>query len=262
MKDQLRALKPRGGRVKIQHKYPRRIQRTYQAELIKLVMRLYADINALIKPEIQETLRQDSAASTLAAITALVDRTLSGEQLARAIAQSVLQSNESNIQSAVARAIGVNIILPGSDLSDAVDAWVVQNASLITSMQRDYLQRVQSSVAQGFRTGKSYRDIAKEIQQATGITRRRATLIARDQVGSLNAQVTEQRDKDLGIEEYIWRNAGDIRVRGNPSGLYPNSKYDHWHREGKKYRYDKPPADGNPGEPIQCRCFAEAIIEF
>lgn len=262
MKDQLRAIKPRGGRVSIKHKYPRRIQRTYQAELIKMVMRLYSDINDMVKPDIQETLRQDSAASVMRAIVQLTNRTLSGDALARRIAESVAASNESNIQSSVARALGVNIILPGSDLSDALDAWVIQNGSLITSMQNDYLQRVQNVVNQGFRTGRTYRDIAKDIREATGITRRRATLIARDQVGSLNAQVTEQRDKDLGITEYIWRNAGDIRVRGNPSGLYPKSKYDHWRREGKKYSYDKPPADGNPGEPIQCRCFAEAVIEF
>jgi uncharacterized protein with gpF-like domain len=50
---------------------------------------------------------------------------------------------------------------------------------------------------------------------------------------------------------------------GNPSGLYPHwhrQHGDHYAREGKVYSWDKPPADGHPGTPIGCRCFAQTII--
>jgi len=262
IKDQLRALKPRGGRVVIQHKYPHRVQRTYEAELRGVLARLERDINEMVKPAIAEEIRTDSISDIMRSIADLVNRTLSGDAIARRIAAAVANANEQQISKAVAKAIGVNVLIPGSGLSDKMEAWVIENTSLITSMQRDYVQRVQNVVSGGFRRGQSYRDMAKDIQAATGISQRRARLIARDQIGTLNAAVTQQRDEELGIESYIWRNAGDQRVRGNPSGLYPKSRYDHWEREGKVFRYDQPPADGNPGEPIQCRCFAEAIIEF
>lgn len=262
IKDQLRALKPKGGRIAIQHKYPHRVQRAYEAELRKLLARLEQDINQMVKPAIAEEIRTDSLSDIMRSIADLVNRTLSGEAIARRIAAAVANANEQQISKAVAKAIGVNVLIPGSGLSDKMEAWVIENTSLITSMQRDYVQRVQNVVSGGFRRGQSYRDMANDIEAATGISKRRATLIARDQIGTLNAQVTQQRDEELGIDSYIWRNAGDRRVRGNPSGLYPKSRYDHWEREGKVYKYANPPGDGNPGEPIQCRCFAEAVIEF
>ena len=262
MKDQLRALKPKGGRVTIQHKYPHRVQRTYEAELRGVLARLERDINEMIKPAIAEEIRTDSVSDIMRAIADLTNRTLSGDAMVRRIAAAVAVSNEQQISKAVAKAIGVNVLIPGSGLSDKLEAWAIENTSLITSMQRDYVQRVQNVVSGGFRRGQSYRDMTKDIQKATGISQRRARLIARDQIGSLNASVTHQRDKELGVESYVWRNAGDRKVRGNPSGLYPKSRYDHWEREGKVFRYDKPPADGNPGEAIQCRCYAEAVIEF
>lgn len=61
----------------------------------------------------------------------------------------------------------------------------------------------------------------------------------------------------------MWINAGDDRVRGNPSGLYPDSKADHWALQGEvrsinkkfsnKLMVPKDP-DGPPHEVIQCRC--------
>jgi len=264
LKDQLRALKPRGGRIKIQHKYPHRVQRTYQAELIKLLDRLERDINEMVKPAIAEEVRTDSVSDIMRSISELVGRTLSGDAIARRVAAAVAQSNEQQISKAVAKAIGVNVIMPGSGLSDQLEAWAIQNTSLIKNMQDDYIQRVQNAVSSGFRRGQSYRDMAKDIQAATGISKRRATLIARDQIGSLNAAVTQQRDEELGIDSYIWNAQHDRRTRGksNPGGLYPNSRYDHYARDGKTFKYSDPPPDGNPGEPISCRCFSTSVIEF
>lgn len=264
IKDQLRALKPRGGRVKIQHRYPHRIQREYEAELRKILARLEREINEMVKPAIAEEIRTDSLSDIMRMIADLVQRTLSGDAISRRVAAEVARSNDEQISKAVARAIGVNVVMPGSQISDRMEAWVIENTSLITNMQRDYVQRVQNAVSGGFRRGQTYGDMAKEINKATGISMRRAKLIARDQIGTLNAQVTEARDKELGIDSYIWNAQHDRRTRGksNPGGLYPNSRYDHYARDGKTFKYDNPPPDGNPGEPISCRCFSTSIIEF
>ena len=37
---------------------------------------------------------------------------------------------------------------------------------------------------------------------------------------------------------------------------------DHWQREGQAFRWDQPPDDGHPGQPIHCRCTAEPIIDL
>ena len=46
-----------------------------------------------------------------------------------------------------------------------------------------------------------------------------------------------------------WRTVGDSRVRTA-----------HRAREGQIFAWDKPPSDGHPGQPINCRCYAEPII--
>lgn len=54
-----------------------------------------------------------------------------------------------------------------------------------------------------------------------------------------------------GIEEYIWRTAGDNRVR--PAHIL---------RNGKKFKWDRPPLDGHPGMAIRCRCVAIPVIDL
>ena len=52
---------------------------------------------------------------------------------------------------------------------------------------------------------------------------------------------------------------------GNPGGLYPEGNAvhgNHWEREGQEFRWDQPPEDGHPGQPIECRCSAEPIIDL
>jgi uncharacterized protein with gpF-like domain len=68
----------------------------------------------------------------------------------------------------------------------------------------------------------------------------------------------------------VWVNAGDERVRGNPGGIYPDSKGDHWTIAGEAIPYDKAFGNGlqyprEPGGPphevIRCRCTLIAVSE-
>jgi SPP1 gp7 family putative phage head morphogenesis protein len=82
-----------------------------------------------------------------------------------------------------------------------------------------------------------------------GTIQGRAQVISRDQLGSLNAELTRRRQENAGVKSYIWRTMLDDRVRD-----------DHENREGEEFLWSEPPSDGNPGEPINCRCHAEAVI--
>ena len=79
----------------------------------------------------------------------------------------------------------------------------------------------------------------------------RAKVIARDQVGKLNGQLTQARQQALGITEYVWRTSRDQRVRDA-----------HADRDGRRFRWSTAPADGHPGHPVQCRCVAEGVIDL
>ncbi len=73
-----------------------------------------------------------------------------------------------------------------------------------------------------------------------------ARTIARDQIAKLNASATLARHQELGVKSFIWRTAGDDRVRP-----------EHEELEGESFTYDDPPSEGLPGEPVLCRCSAE-----
>ncbi len=90
----------------------------------------------------------------------------------------------------------------------------------------------------------------KALQKIPGISRRRAEVIARDQVGKHNGQMNETRHKGVGVKRYKWRTVGDGSVRDG-----------HVARDGKIFSYASPPPDGNPGEPVQCRCWAEPYLQ-
>lgn len=93
----------------------------------------------------------------------------------------------------------------------------------------------------------SIRDKLKHLQ---GITKRRAETIARDQIGKYHGQMMEERQAKLGVRSYIWRTVGDERVRE-----------EHEERDDVVFRWDKPPKDGHPGQPVNCRCSAEPNLE-
>ena len=150
---------------------------------------------------------------------------------------------------------GIEITSTLGVTEDLLGAWATENVGLITNLEADLFDRVRNSIVEGVEKGRSTRNIARDLRGQLGISQRRANLIARDQVGTLTAKVTETRQTSLGIEEYIWDNVGDIRVRNahkdKPTGL-----------GGTVQRWDSPPSTGpgHPGEPITCRCTALPVL--
>jgi uncharacterized protein with gpF-like domain len=88
------------------------------------------------------------------------------------------------------------------------------------------------------------------------------------------SDLSKGTNADLGVKEYVWQNQQDERVRGNPSGLYPNAIPEHWYMQGIRCRWDdatvmmvngkwvkrKPTMEMmHPGEAKGCRCFPRGI---
>lgn len=133
--------------------------------------------------------------------------------------------------------------------------WTSQNLTLIKSIDQQILDKLRYAMSQKIiRTADKEQTIAalaKDIEDIAGVERNRAVLIASDQVGKLNSQLTQYRQINSGVGEYIWSTMKDNRVRPV-----------HAAREGKKFRWDSPPPDGHPGWPIRCRCTAQPIYDM
>lgn len=136
------------------------------------------------------------------------------------------------------------------DVREELERSIRQNVALISNVNADTKNRVQQIIFDGFARRKTKKQITDDLAKAMGITKRRARVIAGDQLHKLNVQLSAIRARQLGIKRYVWHTRLDDRVR--PA---------HRAREGKVFRWDKPPPDGHPGYPIMCRCAAQSILE-
>lgn len=60
--------------------------------------------------------------------------------------------------------------------------------------------------------------------------------------------INEQRQRDLGVRQYVWRSREDEKVRP------VHAAYD-----GQVFNWNAPPIDGHPGQAYNCRCVAEPV---
>ena len=66
---------------------------------------------------------------------------------------------------------------------------------------------------------------------------------------SFSGLINELRQRELGIELYIWRSRDDDKVRSA-----------HAENDDRIFRWDSPPNSEHPGQAYNCRCFAEPFI--
>ena len=250
--------------IKVGNTYPHVVSAQYTADMRKIIKALAEQVKEIIIPEIntqvkqRDGVRQDGLADILIQINLLKENILNGTGLATEFALKTYTANEKRITNSIERSIGIAVNLPEGSLSH-VDDWVANNSLLIRDLQDEYLTSIQKSVANGFTTGKTSREIAKEIQKATGITWRRAKTISRNEIGNLNSQITQERNKELGIEKARWMTMQDERVRGNPGGLYPKARPSHFARDGKTFEWSKGIDGELPGQPINCLPFESKV---
>lgn len=181
---------------------------------------------------------------------------LSGQFVARIrppvgrMVEGVSTFNRRELNSIFENTLGVGLPPFEPFLADTLSAAASENVRRVTGLVTEQFDQLENTISSGFRRGLRHTEIAKTIEEQLGVTRNRARLIARDQVASLNGELTRQRQTNMGVTEYIWRTSGDERVRPSHEAL-----------EGRRFRWDEPPDEGHPGEPINCRCVAEPVLD-
>lgn len=172
------------------------------------------------------------------------------EALAGNIARDTAAHQRSQLQRQIRSVLGVDVLGGDASLRKHVQGFVVENVALIKDIPARIVRDVELASTRAVASGTRWEVLAKDLEARFGYGRDRAKLIARDQVGKLNGQINAQRQRDIGVRRFIWRTMNDERVRD-----------DHEHLADEIFEYDNPPAEGLPGEPIQCRCYAEPMLE-
>lgn len=154
---------------------------------------------------------------------------------------------------AVRSATGVRVegFLRMEDVREALEERIYQNVTLIRGISDSTRKRVENVVFESFALRRTRREFVRELARAMGVSQKAVRLTARDQAEKIQAFLNEFRQRQLGFSEYIWRTMRDERVRVS-----------HRAREGVRFRWDRPPSDGHPGHPVNCRCLAEAYMSL
>ena len=125
--------------------------------------------------------------------------------------------------------------------------WVNQNIDLIHSIDRRTLESIRYALSENIVRAVDREILVEELTESimhmAEVNEKRAALIACDQVGKLNSQLSQLEQMNQGVNSYIWVTMKDNRVR--PA---------HREREGKRFYWDNPPSGGHPGWAVRCRC--------
>lgn len=182
---------------------------------------------------------------------------------------AVDQRDKDEVADSLRKALGVDQarILDGPATRGIVTTLGREAAATIRTIPGELLANIADAVAKSYQQEAlpEGRTLAQEIAHISGHAHKRAKFIAKDQTQKMHGMVTEARHTELGIREFVWRTMRDQRVVGAPGGRYPKpSKLhgNHYEREGRRYSWDDLPADGGPGWPIGCRCYAEPVIDM
>lgn len=151
----------------------------------------------------------------------------------------------------------VEPLLTDKGMSEYFQNVIDMNVSLIRSISEYQQPKLKQALIAMITKDARSQDIAKMLEKEFNVTKGRAKMIARDQVGKLNGALERHRQEQLGMSRYIWRTANDSRVRD-----------DHARLEGKTFKWSKPPVvnrstgeRGNPKEDYNCRCWAEPVFD-
>lgn len=146
-------------------------------------------------------------------------------------------------------------------LRESLKAFSENNVTLIKSNNIQFLDQSQELIYRSMQAGERHEAIASKLfsRQKDNLGRMsvyrkaetRAAVIARDQVSKLNGNLTRMRQENTGVRYYIWRTAGDGRVRPAHRSL-----------ANKRYSWKKGAGGLHPGEDVMCRCYAEPILEL
>ncbi len=250
---------------------PIAIEEDYRIFLARRVADLHAQLvravtGALARTDIPETGRRSDAREEDAAELERAIQLVSGSwkrdrqgQL-RSIANSVEEvatdvdgfttMRVASVVEAVSAIDVTGIRAEAGGMSAAHMGWVADNVALIRNIEDKHIDDVALWVTRTVEGGGSTATLAKRLEQRLGVSQRRATTIARNEIGNLNAAITKGRQESLGVTQFVWTTAGDDLVRDEHAAI-----------DGQVFDWATgAPGVGMPGEPINCRCVGIAVL--
>ena len=252
--------RPKGTRIIVPMIQPSiGFEKAYQAEMTRLLQQAAVAYRDVIAPayRLKAAITTDADEQTLGQFATIMNAfaRLVSERVRELLGLESKRHTKTWLASAK-KAFGIDLkgVVSEEGLNAYLEAAALRNAGLIKGLTDDLVKRVSQDVTAALVEGDPVTKLTERVRKTLNVSASRAQLIAYDQTSKLTADLNKKRHMEAGIEEYIWRTSHDERVRARHRAL-----------EGRKYKYGEPTGaeDGlEPGQPIRCRCVAQAVVDF
>lgn len=162
------------------------------------------------------------------------------------IFEYIEKSTKDGLQQQIKK-LTVDSLWLGIKATNLLDDFLKEHLKLIKSVKREHLDKIGLAIQRGLRQGFLQKDILKEIKNVTNISKRRASLIARNAPLQYSGALTKYHQTSAGIKRYKWQSSGDERVRSSHRAI-----------NGKIYNWSDP--GPHPRSEINCRCDAVPVV--
>lgn len=141
-------------------------------------------------------------------------------------------------------------------MRDAFNAVVDENVALIKSIAEKYLTDIKVDLMQSVQNGRDLGYLTERLVKKTGITKRRAAFIARDQNNKATAVMARTRQLELGITQAKWLHSAGGKTPRPAHVKFSGQVFD------LASGHDFGDGEGHvlPGQAINCRCVAVPIL--
>ena len=276
--------------------YPLPVEIAYRKLLLSFVERLKAEVEKSVLPKISmmiseaKSLKQDSWSSDLTDSIDNLPDVFPESQMIDALEAIAFKANTFNAAQwykICKKVFGIQVYVKESELSSRMETFVHDNVTLVKDVGNQIKKDLRLIISEGIRNGDRYETISKNILADTDLTRgtigkakTRSKIIARDQIGKLNGDISQIRQQGVGVDIYRWESAEDERVVGTPGGKWPkpseghgnhyfmNQKLCKWSNldiysddGGKTWKQRPANLKGAiPGSQFLCRCFGAPVF--
>jgi len=250
------------------------VRARYRADLMKLIDAMVTETREeLLKlfrsNEAVEYFALDASIGSQARILtdALFKKfTLVFGQEAKTIAERMVKNSDKTAKSSLAASLNefnerltIQFKRMPEPLKEILKAGVAENVSLIKSIPQQYLTQVQGAVMRSIESKGGIGSLIKSLGKYQGITKRRATNIARDQTRKVYNFINKERMVNSNVPGFEWVHSG--------GGHEPRP--DHIAMNGKTFRFDNLPIidkrtgeRGIPGQAINCGCTMVPMMDL
>lgn len=236
---------------------PAGLERAYLAELRKIEQEMARLLRETVLPSFRSELVRDAEEGIWDLVSRLMASFTRGTvEKVKELLGLEGQRHTDQWKASVKKTLGIDLaaVVTKDDIGTYLDRATLRSAGLVKDFTETMVKKLQYETTQALINGGSARQLQTKLKDVLGITDRRAKIIARDQTAKFNSDLNRIRHQQAGLDEYRWRTSKDERVRERHRKL-----------EGKLYKYsEKTDAEDGlpPGQPILCRCGAQAIVNF